>query len=118
MIKGIVLSLLLACFAGCGSVGDLYHNMLDTNEKMEANIVILSDVKETVLENQVQVVRSTSEIKQFIVVNGENMEVIKNTMAAVAPYEVHKLAGLGLILLLLVPCFILAFSYFSLPRKK
>ncbi len=118
MIKGIVLSLLLVCFAGCGSVGDLYHNMLDTNEKMEANIVVLSDVKETVLENQFQVVRSTNEIKQLAEVNGENMEVIKNTMAVLGPFDVHKLAGLGLLLLLFVPCLILAFSYFSLPRKR
>lgn len=116
MIKKITVPLLL--LAGCGTVGELYNNMVESNDKLQENIVVLGEVKETVLENSAGVVRSTAEVRHFQKVNAENQKVIINTMNEVHPYDVHKLAGLGLLLLLFLPCVILGVSYFNLPRKK
>ncbi|MBS0628608.1 MAG: hypothetical protein JSS30_00105 [Verrucomicrobia bacterium] len=108
----------LLCLVGCGTMGDMYQNMVQTNEKMEANIVLLNDVQDTVRENSVQVVRSTNQIIHLGEVNHTNAEAVKTAMAAVHPSGIHKLAVLGLLLLFVVPCLVLGFSYFKLKRKS
>lgn len=116
-MKILGLFTLLLCLAGCGTAGALLSNMQQTNEKMEANIVVLKDVRETVLENTAQVERSTAEVIHFQKVNGANIEVVTHFMKEVRPYDVHRLAILGLFLLLVIPCIILATSYFKWRRK-
>jgi len=118
MLKRLALPLLILSFAGCGTVGEMYKNMGDSNDKLQENIVLLGEVRETVLENTRGVERSTAEIRHFQKVNAENQGVIKKAMTEVPPYNIHKLAGVALLMLLFVPCLILGVSYFNLPRKK
>jgi len=89
-----------------------------TNQKMEENIIVLSDTREKVLENQVQIDRSTAQLKHFRAVNKANMEVVKKTKDLLLPYGTGTLLLIGLLLLLLVPCVILAILYFKLPNRR
>ncbi len=116
-MKVLGLFALLICLAGCGSAGALLSNMQQTNEKMEANIVLLKDVRVTVLENTAQVERSTAEVRHFQKVNAANIEGVTSLIKEVDHYDVHRLAILGLFLMLILPSIILATSYFKWRRR-
>jgi methyl-accepting chemotaxis protein len=92
--------------------------MNESIDKMNENIVVVGEVRETVKENTRGVERSTAEIRNLQKVNTENQKVILNAMHEASSSNVHKLAGLALLLLLFLPCVILGVSYFNLPRKK